>query len=140
MKKLLLLFVGVGLMSSVAIANPADQFMIDEFAVEALFESSNEVSFSLDTAELFAANAFGTISNEKDAVVAFVLAWFVGSLGVHRLYLGTAPLTFVGYILTLGGCGIAAFGDWIVLLLAVVGSRDLSLYVDNPRFFMWAGN
>ncbi len=129
----------LGLTTTVAMANPADQFMVDEFAVETLFETSNEVSLSMDTAGLFASNSFGAITNEPDAVVAFVLAWFVGSLGVHRLYLGTNTLTFVGYILTLGGCGIAAFGDWVVLLLAVVGQRELTPYVNNPRFFMWAG-
>ena len=54
--------------------------------------------------------------------------------------MGTATLTGVGYILTLGGCGIVATVDWIVLLIALVNNEGISKYEDNPKFFMWGGN
>ena len=76
---------------------------------------------------------------ERNATVAFVLSWFVGFLGVHRFYMGTETLTGVGYILTLGGCGIVAFVDWIVLLIALINQEGISKYEDNPKFFMWSG-
>ena len=72
---------------------------------------------------------------EKDPLVALLLDIFVGGLGIHRLYLGTETLTWVGYILTCGGIfGIVPLVDLIVL---AVNYDDISPYIDNPRFFMW---
>ncbi|TAE38530.1 MAG: TM2 domain-containing protein [Runella slithyformis] len=76
----------------------------------------------------------------KDATTSFLLAFFLGALGVHRFYMGTATLTGIGYILTCGGCGIVATVDWVVLLIAMVNKEGISKYEDNPKFFMWSGN
>ncbi len=77
-----------------------------------------------------------TILSDKDPAIAFILAWFLGPLGIHRAYLGTSTGTIVAYIITLGGCGIVAFVDWVMLLIGLVND-DISKYVDNPSFFMW---
>jgi TM2 domain-containing membrane protein YozV len=80
-----------------------------------------------------------SVAASKDPVVAFILSTFLGGLGIHRFYMGTATLTGVGYILTLGGCGIVAFVDWVVLLIALVQDEGIGKYTDNPKFFMWGG-
>ncbi len=50
--------------------------------------------------------------------------------------MGTATLTGVGYILTLGGCGIVQLVDWVVLLIGAA-NNDIGKYEDNTKFFMW---
>ncbi|OWY19836.1 TM2 domain-containing protein [Sphingobacteriales bacterium UPWRP_1] len=76
------------------------------------------------------------VAGDKNPVVAFILAWFLGSLGIHRFYLGTKTLTGIGYILTCGGFGIVALVDWVMLLIGLIDD-DISKYIDNPKFFMW---
>ena len=44
-------------------------------------------------------------SSEKKRLVAFLLCFFLGALGVHRFYVGKVG-TGVVQILTLGGLGI----------------------------------
>jgi TM2 domain-containing membrane protein YozV len=74
--------------------------------------------------------------NEKSAPVAILLDFFLGGLGVHRFYLGTEVMTGVGYILTCGGIfGIVPLVDFVVL---IINMEDISPYVNNPKFFMWA--
>ncbi|MGH2644097.1 MAG: TM2 domain-containing protein, partial [Chitinophagaceae bacterium] len=74
----------------------------------------------------------------KSFVAALLLDLFLGGLGIHRLYLGTKTMTWVGYILTCGGIfGIVPLVDLVVL---IVHNEDISPYVNNPKFFMWAGD
>jgi hypothetical protein len=127
------------------------EYIVDDVAIEATLNSGVEVASLVPTLETSAtteANVLGvtntglpatTISGGKDATTAFILSWFLGFLGVHRFYMGTATLTGVGYILTLGGCGIVATVDWVVLLIALVNRESISKYEDNPKFFMWGG-
>lgn len=65
--------------------------------------------------------------SEKKRLVAFLLAFFLGTLGIHRFYVGKTgsgvamlliSFTFLGLIVT----GIWAFIDWIVILSG--GFRD----------------
>ena len=118
----------------------ASNYSIDEEAVDQLFAEATETDMiSIN------ANGFNTIpagipsplvaSREKDVVVALVLDFFLGGLGIHRFYLGTKTMTGIGYILTCGGIfGIVPIIDFIVL---IVDSDDISPYIDNPKFFMW---
>jgi len=52
---------------------------------------------------------------QKDKMVAVLLAFFLGGLGVHRFYLGDTGLGVL-HLLTCGICGIGALVDFIVLL------------------------
>lgn len=56
--------------------------------------------------------------SDKKILPAFLLCFFLGILGVHRFYVGKIG-TGVLQILTLGGLGIWAFIDLIII---VVGS------------------
>jgi len=46
---------------------------------------------------------------------AFLLCFFLGVLGAHRFYVGKAG-TGVLQILTLGGLGVWALVDWIMIM------------------------
>ena len=139
MRKLFLVFV---LFAGVFAANQAvaSTYSVNEQAVDQLFENAIEtsmISLSATEANTLAptvATAFMP-SKEKSAVAAILLDFFLGGLGVHRFYLGTKPLTGIGYILTCGGIfGIVPLVDLIVL---IIDNDDISQYIDNPKFFMW---
>ncbi|HXC04225.1 MAG TPA: hypothetical protein VNZ86_05690 [Bacteroidia bacterium] len=66
------------------------------------------------------------------ACLAFPLP--TGFLGAHRIFLGTNPYIPVAYVATLGGClGVIPAVDFFAILF----SRDLDQYTNNPRMFMW---
>lgn len=54
--------------------------------------------------------------SQKSRLVAFLLCWFLGYLGIHRFYVGKIG-TGVLYIFTGGLFGIGIFVDWIVILV-----------------------
>jgi TM2 domain-containing membrane protein YozV len=118
----------------------ASQYRINSEAVDQMFAGAESVDFFAPAAMAPLADLAGSshafITEDKNPAIAFILAWAVGYLGIHRAYLGTSTSTIVAYILTLGGCGVVALVDWVVLLLALIDD-DISKYVDNPKFFMW---
>lgn len=66
------------------------------------------------------------------ALLAFPLPF--GIVGLHRIYLGSAPYVPVVYIATLGGVfGVLPFIDFCVLLAA----KKTDPYTDNDKIFMW---
>lgn len=123
----------------------ADAYVINDQQVEQLIAQSEDVSLAAVSTNLLesqqmTASLTGTarVKANKEFVPAVLLNFFLGGLGIHRLYLGTKTITWVGYILTCGGIfGIVPFIDFIVL---IVHSSDISPYVDNTKFFMWANN
>lgn len=60
--------------------------------------------------------------SDKEWLVALLLAFFLGVFGVHRFYTGHIGIGII-QLLTLGGCGIWALIDFILI---AVGS-----YTDN---------
>lgn len=138
MKKLIFVIVLFVTVLSVQKAN-ASSYSIDEQSIDQLFESAVETSMlSVNATEpsAVAANVSTTVmAQEKDAVVAIVLDFFLGGLGIHRFYLGTETLTGLAYFLTCGGIfGIVPLVDLVVL---IIDNKDISAYVNNPKFFMW---
>jgi TM2 domain-containing membrane protein YozV len=66
------------------------------------------------------------------AILAFPFPF--GIVGLHRIYMGTAPHVPVVYIGTLGGIfGILPFIDFCVIVL----DKDIDRYMENPKIFMW---
>lgn len=138
MKKLILIIVLFVTILSVNQAN-ASSYSVNEQAVDQLFENAIETSMiSMNANELsaVASNVSTTVmAAEKDAIVAIALDFFLGGLGIHRFYLGTETLTGLAYIFTCGGIfGIVPLVDLIVL---IIDNKDISAYINNPKFFMW---
>ena len=143
MKKILFLAL-ICLSSVCTFAAGNSAYVIDDQKVEQLFTNSVDaslVAFSDNNSLANAGNQFDFNkarqfkASDKNFVAAILLNFFLGGLGIHRLYLGTATLTWVGYILTCGGIfGIVPFVDFIVL---IINNEDMSPYIDNPAFFMW---
>jgi TM2 domain-containing membrane protein YozV len=120
-------------------------YTVDDQKVEQLFTNSVDASLSLlsdntnkltPTGQLDFGASAKFRSSDRSFVAAILLDFFLGGFGIHRLYLGTATMTWIGYILTCGGIfGLVPFVDFIVL---IVHSDDMSPYEDNSAFFMWA--
>ncbi len=109
----------------------ANDNQIDEMFAKAP-ETVNPAFASLSSASSLSTPA----GSAKSAPVAIILDFFLGGLGIHRFYLGTEVLTGIGYILTFGGIfGIVPLVDFIVL---IINMDNISPYVNNPKFFMWA--
>ncbi|MBO9563333.1 MAG: TM2 domain-containing protein [Niastella sp.] len=62
-------------------------------------------------------------SGNKSQLVALLLCFFLGGLGIHRFYLG---YTWQGIVqlLTLGGCGIWALIDFIRICTGDLQPKD----------------
>ena len=52
--------------------------------------------------------------SEKDWIVTLLLCFFVGSLGIHRFYVGKIGAGIL-QLITLGACGIWTLIDFIVI-------------------------
>lgn len=114
----------------------ASGYTANDNLIDKMFTTATEtVNVSFSDLKLAGNSPTTLASSEKDAVVAIILDLFLGGFGVHRFYLGTEVMTGVGYILTCGGIfGIVPLVDLIVL---IIDNKDISKYVNNPKFFMW---
>lgn len=73
-------------------------------------------------------------NNKKAIAAALAFPFPFGIVGLHRIYLGSAPYVPVVYISTLGGVfGLIPFIDFCALL----AEKDLGKYKNNPKIFMW---
>lgn len=131
-------------------ADPGQEYTVNDQAIEQVFAQSQIITgqslatmmgnenTAFTTGMATRGASLGAASGEKNFATALLLNFFLGGLGIHRLYLGTKTMTWVGYILTCGGIfGVVPLVDFIVL---IVHNDDISPYVDNPKFFMWANN
>jgi Predicted membrane protein len=62
-------------------------------------------------------------ASTKKILPAFLLCFFLGFLGAHRFYVGKIG-TGVLQILTLGGLGIWALIDWIMIMVGAFTDKD----------------
>ena len=75
--------------------------------------------------------------NKKITAAILAFPFPFGIVGLHRIYMGTAPHVPVVYIGTLGGIfGILPFIDFCVLIL----EKDVDRYVENKKVFMWVND
>lgn len=138
MRKTLTL-VGV-LLISFSLNSFAGNYKLDQSKINAMMSDAQEVvafsTFNLSSFNSIPGN--DAVLTEKDPTVAFVLSLVVGYLGVHRLYLGTEPVTLIVYLITGGGCGIITLIDTIMLLMVLIDDEKvLTPYIDNPEILMW---
>lgn len=64
----------------------------------------------------------------KDWLVALLLSFFVGGLGIDRFYLGYTTLGIIK-LLTAGGCGIWWLIDFILIVMNKLPAADGTLPV-----------
>lgn len=73
-------------------------------------------------------------TNKKITAAILAFPFPFGIVGLHRIYLGTAPYVPVVYIASLGGVfGILPFIDFCVIAL----DKDIERYKENKKVFMW---
>ena len=63
------------------------------------------------------------MKSEKDWLVTLLLSLFLGSIGIHRFYVGKIG-TGILEILTLGGCGIWTLIDIIMIATGNFKDKD----------------
>ncbi len=61
--------------------------------------------------------------SDKQKLVAALLCWFLGAIGVHRFYLGYTGIGVI-QLFTLGGCGIWALIDLVMILTGGLKDAD----------------
>ncbi|MGM0496597.1 MAG: TM2 domain-containing protein [Bacteroidota bacterium] len=136
MRKILLLTLIFAITAVFAEQTEASKYKLNDQKVDQLFETATSVDLNLlEEASPNGPNSTTAVMEEKDPMVAILLDFFVGYLGVHRFYLGTKTFTGIGYILTCGGIG--GLVPLIDLIVLAINYDDISEYVDNPKFFMW---
>lgn len=63
------------------------------------------------------------MKSEKEWLVTLLLSIFVGTLGVHRFYVGKIG-TGILQLITLGGCGIWTLIDIIMIITGKFEDKD----------------
>jgi TM2 domain-containing membrane protein YozV len=144
MKKLLMFLTATVFLSSVSMAN-TNVYELNDDAIEVLFDEATEASImevqSMDLFNLGSASGLNgetSIKADTEAIIAIVLCWIVGGLGIHRVYLdGPIKLVFI-YFFTCGGIfGIVTFIDFWVLVIRLVKGQGVGSYQGNEKFFGW---
>lgn len=138
MKKTLLVCM-VALFVVIAQSFGNSKYRVDDAQIESIFDNAISVQKSnMDLTKLYEdTNARFEIKEGKSPIAAFVIAWFLGGIAIHRVYLGGTPLLVVGYLFTIFGFfGLIPLGDIIVLLVSVF-KNDLGKYEGSDAFIMW---
>ncbi|MBR4968962.1 MAG: TM2 domain-containing protein [Alistipes sp.] len=63
------------------------------------------------------------VKSSRNWIVALLLCWFFGALGVHRFYVGKTG-TGIAQLLTLGGLGIWVLIDFIMILVGAFTDNE----------------
>lgn len=71
----------------------------------------------------FALSEVPGVYSQKEYMTALLLSFFLGGLGIDRFYLGYSGLG-VAKLLTLGGCGIWALIDFIMIAIRSLGDFE----------------
>ncbi len=85
-------------------------------------ETSSELKKEDKTTETYAVNV-ATTNSGKSQIVAALLCFFVGAIGIHRFYLGYTWQGIV-QIFTLGGLGVWVLIDFIRILIGDLQPKD----------------
>lgn len=125
----------------------ADKYELDNQAINEAFGLATELS--LDNMDLSALNSLDLNPNcstdmslmagtgGKNWGVAALLDFFLGGIGIHRMYLGSSDLMWLYYGITCCGIfGIVPLVDFIVIIAEGV-SGDIGKYCNNSSYFMW---
>ena len=60
-------------------------------------------------------------ADDNEGIIAAVICFFLGGLGIHRVYLNSEPIIILWYLITLGGIfGLIPLIDFIRLIIGHV--------------------
>ena len=79
-----------------------------------------------------AAQGSGIPLNSDEQIIAILLCFFLGSLGIHRFYLGYTTIGVI-QLLTAGGCGVWVLIDFIRLIIGDLGRAGGSASNGAPK-------
>lgn len=131
MKKFLsvLVLVFIGYMGTAA----SSDYFVNDAEVEQVL--STAVNHDLNSVEFDFNSVLSTASvkADKSVAVAAILAWFLGGLAIHRVYLGGKGGLILIYFITCGGIfGIVPLVDFFDIILG-----NMDRYIDNDKFIVW---
>lgn len=149
MKQIVLFFAFVFVSFSLCFASK-DKYVLDNDWTDNAFASAtelnlNETDFSaLDFTSLnsFAGSELSSYMSKrkgsnKNAFAAALIDFFLGGIGIHRMYLGSHPMMWFFYGVSCCGIfGLVPLVDFIVLIVAGV-DHSLGQFCNNNRYFMW---
>jgi len=84
--------------------------------------TKEKIAFKIAQKKAKKAN-IGNEAGAKKQLVAFLLCFFLGVIGVHRFYMGYIGIG-IAQILTLGGCGIWTLVDFIRIIMNDLPAKD----------------
>ncbi len=125
-------FVILFALAAFSFAASANSYSVNDASIDALF---SEAQMTAPAAA--APAAVGQMDDQTRNIVAFVIDTIgLGTIGIHRLILGTKPINCLWYFLTFGGIfGIVPVIDWFMILIDMINGT--ASYIDNPAFIMW---
>jgi hypothetical protein len=90
----------------------------------------SEEEFNLKKKQILNTNQNGIVGiSAKSRLVVTLLSFFLGTIGVHRFYLGKIG-SGIAMIITLGGLGIWTLVDFIMAVSGNMKDRE-GLYIKN---------
>lgn len=101
---------------------PIEFGQLAQMAVNAQIKPDTPVR-TLDGNQYFAARDVPGLYSDKEWLTTVLISWFLGAFGVDRFYLGYTGLG-IAKLLTLGGCGVWALIDLILILLRKVPDSE----------------
>jgi len=120
-------------------ANIASLEIIDDSMLVISSESelsNNDINITPAKKIKFIAMLQGATTENKK-ITAAVLTLTLGMLGVHRIYLGTAPYIPAVYLFTFGG---GFFVLAIIDLVMILSTKDISKFENNNKLLMWTND
>lgn len=128
MKKVILLAVFA---FSGLVANAAS-YQVNDAQVETVL-STNVVDLEMGAVATLNVMSPTNVQGDNDVIIALVLDWFLGGLGIHRLYLGANPVIVAKYFFTCGGIfGIVPIVDFFHIIINGVDKMK-----DNDKLIAW---
>ncbi len=93
----------------------------------------NAIEKQLTTAEKTTVTLKNNSADSNQQVIAILLCFFLGGLGLHRLYLGARGIVILWYVITCGGIfGIVPLVDFILLIFS-----GTSRFEGKSSFIAW---
>jgi TM2 domain-containing membrane protein YozV len=121
-------------------ANNSKHIVLSVDSVYALINATEQESFDLKSETSRKLKLIGILRNataENKKVTAAIFALTLGMLGVHRIYLGTAPYIPAVYLFTFGG---GFFILPLIDLVMILSAKDIGKFENNNRLLMWAND